>query len=152
MREIPASMSVSGLAYQKVTDWLNQPKGPLEKCFKQITAEVAYVGIMLLGAMETVARGVYVLALKGIAQCKESAEKKAFLKKHVVPAGENFLLNASVMSAAALGLKDNLCKISCSQEERVEIIHVDATIDQVTMFYFKTFPGPLRAMGFRVPN
>jgi hypothetical protein len=28
----------------------------------------------------------------------------------------------------------------------------DATVEKVTMFYFKTFPGPLRAMGFLVPN
>ncbi len=150
MRPIPPSMSVSGHAYEKVTDWLNDCQCPVRKTFKQITAEVAYAGIAILGSLETVARGVYALVLKGIAQCMGQTQKKAFIKNHVVPAGENFLACATVVGAAALSLKDNVLKF-CSAPGG-EIVNGDATMEKVMQFYFKTFPGPLRAMGFPIPN
>lgn len=149
MRPIPASMSVTGHMYQKTTDWLNCNHSSMEKIFKQITAQVAYTGIAILSPLETLARGVYALFLKGIAQCMDQTQKKAFIKKNVVPAGENFLACASVIGAAALSLKDNALKL-CS-EPAGQIVNGDATMEKVTMFYFKTFPGPLRAMGFPVP-
>lgn len=149
MRPIPPSMSVTGHAYEKVTNWLNSNHNSAEKIFKQITAQVAYIGIAILSPMETLARGVYALFLKGIAQCMDPTQKKAFMKKNVIPAGENFLACASVIGAAALSLKDNTLKL-CS-EPAGQIVNGDATMEKVMQFYFKTFPGPLRAMGFPVP-
>jgi hypothetical protein len=149
MRPIPASVSVTGHMYQKTTNWLNCYHSSVEKVFKQITAQVAYTGIAILSPLETLARGVYALFLKGIAQCKDQTQKKAFMKKHVVPAGENFLASAAVVGAAALSLKDNalkLCSVSAGP-----IVNGDATMEKVMEFYIKTFPGPLRAMGFPVP-
>ncbi len=155
MRPIPASISVSGCAYQHVTDWLNKYDNQTEKLFKQISAEVAYTGIAIFAAFETVARGVYALALKGFCHFagKDEAGKKAFTKKYIVPAGESFLANASVMGSAALSLKDNLSKLGSNGEGSARsIINGDETMEKVTKFYYTTFAIQLRAMGFRIPN
>jgi hypothetical protein len=152
MREIPASLSVTGFAFQHVTDWLNKYDNQAERAFKQISAEVAYTGIMVFGAFETMARGAHALALKGFCQFIEESKKKEFAKKYLVPAGQNFLFTASVMGGAAVSLKDNLAKCSFTEKVTGQIINGDATIDKVTMFYFKTFPNQLRAMGFPVPK
>jgi hypothetical protein len=152
MREIPISSSVGGYMYQHVTDWLNKYDNQAERVLKQISGEVAYTGIMIFSAYETLARGVYALVLKGFCHFFiEDSKKKEFTKKQIVNAGQNFLFCASVMGGAAVSLKDNLAKCSLTDQVTGQIINGDTTIDKVAMFYFKTFPKQLRAMGFPVP-
>ncbi len=151
MRSIPISSSIGGYAYQHITDWLNKYDNQAERVFKQFSAEIAYTGIMVFSAFETMARGAHALALKGFCHFIEESKKKEFTKKYIVDAGQNFLFCASVMGGAALSLKDNLVKCSLTEKGTGQIINGDATIDKVAMFYFKTFPKQLRAMGFPVP-
>lgn len=151
MNPIPLSSSVGGCAYQHVTDWLNKNDSQVERVFKQISAEIAYTGIMIFSAFETLARGVYALALKGFCHyCVEDSKKKEYIKKNILPAAENFLFCASAMGGAALSLKDNLFNPSPTDEAPQQIIDGNATINKVGQFYLKTFPTQLRAMGFRV--
>ena len=153
MKEIPASLSVAGYAYQHVTDWLNDNASQAERVIKQISAEVAYTGIMIFGALETIARGVQALALKGFCHfCVEESKKKAFIKKYIVPAGDGFLVSATSMGGAAVSLKDNLANCCYNKEEKPgQVIDGEKTINKVTEFYFKTFRTQLKAMGFQVP-
>jgi hypothetical protein len=148
MREIPASLSVGGYAYQHVTDWLNKYDNQAEKAFKQLAAECAYAGIMLFSAFETVARAAHTLVLKCFSQFVDKSKKKEFIKKHLAPAGVNLLMCASVTGGAVLSLKDNLPKVSFPKKIAGQIVDGNATIDKVTMFYLKTFPNQLRAFGF----
>jgi hypothetical protein len=151
MNKIPVALSVGGYAYQHVTDWVNKYDNQTEKFFKQISAEFAYTGIMVFSALETLARGVHVLVLKGVRHLVEESKKKEFTKKHLVGAAEGFLMSASVAGGAALSLKDNLYKVDLSGKTTGQIVHGNATVEKVTMFYYKTFPTQLRALGFRVP-
>jgi hypothetical protein len=153
MNKIPASLSVAGTAYQHVTDWLNDYDSQAERVIKQISAEVAYTGIMIFGALETIARGVHALALKGFCHFfVEESKKKAFTKKYINPAGEGFLFSAAVMGGAAISLKDNLANCCYNKEVKPgKVIDGDKTINKVTEFYFKTFRTQLKAMGFQVP-
>jgi hypothetical protein len=150
MRDIPISKSMGGYAYQHVTDWLNDYDGQKEKVFKQISAGFAYTGIMIFSGLETVARAVYALCLKGFAQFYDEAKKREFTRKYVAPASENFLMCASVAGGAAISLKENVVKINCD-EVRGQIVDGNATVDRVSMFFIETFPNQLRALGFPIP-
>ncbi len=106
--EIPCSESIAGNLYCKVTNWRNDHQFPTEKVYKQILSEAAYVGIVILGALETLAKAVAALFLKGISYLLPEDEKKPFTKKYLAPAGQNFLMNASMLGTAALSLRDNI--------------------------------------------
>lgn len=152
MNPIPTSLSVAGYAYQHVTDWLNHYESRPEKVMKQISAEVAYTGIMIFAALETLARGIHALVLKGFLYCvhDEEAKKKAFAKKYISPAGESFLFSAAVTAGAAIGLKDNLAK--CFDRNATgQIIDGNATMTSISTYILDKFATPLRAMGFPVP-
>lgn len=148
----PIPRSVAGYAYQHVTDWLNHYDGQAERVMKQISAEVAYTGIAIFAAFETIAHGVHALVLKGLCHYvnDEEAKKKAFIRKYIAPAGESFLFSAAVAGCAAIGLKDNLSKFSLTNNVTGQIIDGNATMNKVQAFILEKFSTQLRAMGFRV--
>lgn len=149
MRPIPASMSFAGYAYQNVTDWLNDNDSQVEKGFKQISAEIAYAGILILGAVEVLARGVHLLALKGFSYYVEAPKKRAFTKKYIMPLAENFLFCTAVVGGTAMSLKDNFSKYS---QREGQVIDGNDTIDKASQFIIKKFHKELKAMGFPVPD
>jgi len=152
MNPIPTSLSVAGYAYQHVTDWLNQYESQPERVMKQISAEIAYTGIAIFAAFETLAHGVHALVLKGLCHyvSDTEAKKKAFTRKYIVPAGESFLFSAAVAGGAAINLKDNFDKFSLSKNVTGQIVDGNATMNKTQAFVLEKFSTQLRAMGFRV--
>jgi hypothetical protein len=127
--------------YRKVTKWrdtihsmsLNRLRAQnmmttdikIRKIAKQVATEGAYVGLILFGALEMLARTVYILALKGLSLVFS-------LDDHLKEAQQNAMFSACALLALVAGLKDNIV-------EEGEI-SPDGTLELVKSFYKQHFP------------
>lgn len=132
---IPCSTSVTGYGYIQLTQWRNGHQFAAEKVFRQILSEVAYAGLALFGPMETIARGIQVIVLKGTSFFIPYNDMNQFLHKYYNPAMEGLHKTSHAAGAAAFGVKDNIF------ENQVHAVH---RLDQVKQFFNDTCCWPLR--------
>lgn len=143
MPPIPTEVSIAGAGYKAVTEWRNSSGSTIARTFKEITSEFAYAGLMIFSGIEVLARIVQLAYTKIVANSlSDAAEKKAYIKKYLIPHGQNVLMCAAVTSATFWTLKDNLTE---------QAIDGKKLLDDEMLGLMTTHKGLLNSLGFQIP-